>query len=205
MSQAQLPLHNHGFGGNTGLFHDSMGTDNEPGWQLPRLFTGNIPVDNEQQMLPSVLAEDEDGSESWDLYSGWKYNLTFDDRHDRLPALALRPGNPNLSFASPSPGIKRSPSQFGGKENDNMSLKPTTSSSNPYLNSTETLHSENYNPLYVQPRDDLGLRLYTSYNEGMKPTAAGFQPINSHDVFNSLQLPHQNANFPSNHANDNDF
>lgn len=126
-------------------------------------------------------------------------------QQDRMPGLVLRPGNPNNSFTSSSPSIKRSPtSQFHRQENNSLSLKSATTSSNPYLTSTNSTPSESYNPLYVQPREEF--RMFSSYDENSKAPANGFNAINSHDAFNSLQMSsHHNSNFPSNQAGNSEF
>ncbi|KAI0483165.1 hypothetical protein GGR56DRAFT_229155 [Xylariaceae sp. FL0804] len=116
----------------------------------------------------------------------------------RLPGLALRPGNPNISFASPAPGLKRAHSQlYPGKENNHLVLKPPVSpdsSSNPYLQTLGEPMDSNYNPLFVQPQDELGFRMYSPYDEDAKPPSTqGFQPINGPRAHNSLQLSAQHA------------
>ncbi|KAI1639515.1 hypothetical protein F4809DRAFT_118554 [Biscogniauxia mediterranea] len=118
-------------------------------------------------------------------------------QNDRLPALALRPGNPNLAFASPTLGLKKSPSSlYTGKENSHLVMKSPNSSSNPYLQAPgDSIESNGYNPLFVQARDGFGFRTYTPYDEEPKPVAGGFQPINGHDGLNTL-------NFSSQHNTD---
>ncbi|KAI2463603.1 hypothetical protein F4781DRAFT_437250 [Annulohypoxylon bovei var. microspora] len=201
MPQTQLPLHSHGYHNDIGMYHDSMDIENTLGWDLFPSFAGNTPADTEQ-ILPVVLPEGEDGSELWRMpFPFMDYGLTFPDSHDRLPGLALRPGNPNLSFVTSSPGIKRSPtSHFNGKENESLGLKQAAAPSNPYLQAATSATGENYNPLYVQPRDGLGFNMYSSYDEGLKPaTTTNFQPINGQSGFSSLQMtPQHNAGFPPN-------
>ncbi|XXG94207.1 hypothetical protein Hte_000460 [Hypoxylon texense] len=168
------------------------------------LHASYIPADTAEQTVPTTPLDGEDSSESGPLMNELLYQgLTWVYSQDRLPGLAaLRPGNPNLSFASSSPGYKRTPtpSQFAGKENDglthnSLALKSTVASSNPYLQSTDSTQGENYNPLYVQnrARDGLGFRPYSSYSEDVKPSTAGFQPINGRAAgdFDSLQMSSQ--------------
>ncbi|KAL7629544.1 hypothetical protein AAE478_001065 [Parahypoxylon ruwenzoriense] len=143
MSQAQLPLHNHGLRGQTDVFNNHMDLDNGGGWPFLPIFAGNTPANiGQQQILSALPMLGEDG----------------------------------------------------------------TSSSNPYLHSTDSIQSENYNPLYVQPRDGLGFRMYTSYDEHVKPGTTSFQPINDHGEFNSIQMPgHHNADYHSNQADGDNF
>ncbi|KAI1415835.1 hypothetical protein F5Y13DRAFT_206776 [Hypoxylon sp. FL1857] len=208
VSQAAMPLHGHGFHGDVDLYHDQMVMDTELGWNLSQVLAGSSPANTEQQTLPAVPLEDEDGSESWLMpeFSDMMYHgLTFHDRQDRLPALALRPGNPNLSFASPTPSLKRSPSHFLGKENDSLTMKSATASSNPYLQSTNPSHGDSYNPLYVQPREGFGFQMYPSYDEDVKTETTSFQSINGQSGLNSLHMAsHPNAMFPTNQGG-NDF
>ncbi|KAI1652901.1 hypothetical protein F4813DRAFT_400539 [Daldinia decipiens] len=205
VSQAQLPLHNHGFQGESSLIHDPLAMDNDLGWVQPPEFAGDTPADIEEQMLPIPPLVDEGDSESL-IMSQFAYNgLTYIDSQDRLPGLALRPGNPNLSFASPSPSLKRSSSHFLGKENDSLARKPPVASSNPYLRSMNSTHNENYNPLYVQPQDGLAFRMYDTYEEDVKPVT-GFHPVNGHDGFNSLQMQaHHSATYAPNQTGSGDF
>ncbi|KAI1101455.1 hypothetical protein F4804DRAFT_347666 [Jackrogersella minutella] len=206
VSHSQLPLHNHGIHGEINLYQDSMGMDT--GGPLFQPFAGDIPADTEEQIQPTALLEGDDGSEFLpmpqcpEMTTSLNYGLTFNDRHDSLPGFAaLRPGNPNTPFASPSIGIKRSPpSHFHGKENQSLSLKQAAASSNPYLQTATSTHGENYNPLYVQPQDGLRFNMYSSYDEPVKPASTtNFQPINGHGGFNSLHMSSQhNATFPPN-------
>ncbi|KAI0148037.1 hypothetical protein F4776DRAFT_673323 [Hypoxylon sp. NC0597] len=208
MSQAEMPLHGHGFHGDMDLYHDSMGIGNELGWSSSQTFAGSTPANTDQQILPAVPVDDEEGSEFWQMPQFpdmMYYGLTLHDSQDRLPGLALRPGNPNLSFASPTPSLKRSPSYFLAKENDNLGLKPATTASNPYLHSTNPAQGENYNPLYVQSRDGFGFHTYSSYDEDVKHEATSFQSINGQGGLNSLHIPsHPNTMFSSNQGG-NDF
>ncbi|KAI1470055.1 uncharacterized protein F4812DRAFT_470037 [Daldinia caldariorum] len=183
VSQAQLPLHNHGFQGEGALFYDPV-MENDLGWAQPDLFAGDIPADILQQMPPIPSLVEEGGSESLlmphFLYTG----LTYIDSNADLPGLALRPGNPNLPFASSNPSFKQSTSaHFLGKENNNLGQKP----SNPYLQHIGP--GDTHNPLY---QDGLAFRMYEPHEEEAKlPT--GFNPVNSHSGFNSLQMQTQHG------------
>ncbi|KAI0007491.1 hypothetical protein F4779DRAFT_643012 [Xylariaceae sp. FL0662B] len=182
MSQAQLPLHSHGFQGESDLFHDPAHANDGEGWTSLSNFTRKIWLTSlEEQGIPIARWTDEDDS------------------------LALRPGNPNLSFASPTPGLKRSPSLYPGKENNHLALKSPPTSSNPYLQPNDSMENSGYNPLYVQPRDGIGFRMYSSYDDDVKPVASGFQPINAHGGFNSLHMPNDSAAYHSNQPGGNDF
>ncbi|KAI1759041.1 hypothetical protein GGR53DRAFT_528141 [Hypoxylon sp. FL1150] len=157
-----------------------------------QVIAGNAPANNIAQTLPKTLPDDGDRSKPASIQDELTYQgllLTRRNSHDRLPGLgALRPGNPNLSLSSSIPGFKRdpTPSQFSGKENGSLTLKTTAASSNPYLQSTDSMQGENFNPLFVesQPRNGLGFRSYAS-------STAGFQPINGRGTgdFDSLQMP----------------
>lgn len=191
------------------------------------LSAGNIPANATAQILPAILPDAGDRSKSTSLTNELTYQGMGLTSRDRLPGLAaLRPGNPNISLASSSLGFKRdpAPAQFSGKENGGLTLKPTVASSNPYLQSTDSIQGENYNPLFVesQARDALGYRTYPS-------STAGFQPINGRGTgeFDSLQMPshhegqaelweipdereqqassHHNASYHSTQANDEGF
>ncbi|KAI1118964.1 hypothetical protein F5Y14DRAFT_446771 [Nemania sp. NC0429] len=111
-------------------------------------------------------------------------------QHEHLPGLALRPGNPNAAFASPTSNFKKSPSHFSGKENSHLLIK-SPSSFNPYLHpSGDAIEASNYNPLCPQPRDGFGYRLYTPYDEEPKPsTTPGFNPINGTSTYDSTHIP----------------
>ncbi|KAF2968794.1 hypothetical protein GQX73_g4758 [Xylaria multiplex] len=95
-------------------------------------------------------------------------------------SLALRPGNPNAAFASPTSNFKKSPPRYSGKENSHLLIK-SPSSFNSYLQpSREPIEASNYNPLCPQPRDGFGYRLYSPYDEEPKSaTSSSFNPINS--------------------------
>ncbi|KAI1806423.1 hypothetical protein F4811DRAFT_569030 [Daldinia bambusicola] len=187
VSQAQLPLHNHGFQGERSLLYDPV-MENDLGWAQPDLFAGDIPADIEQQMPPTPYLVDEGGSESLRMPHFLYTGLTYIDSNADLPGLALRPGNPNLSFAPSNPSFKRSPStHFLGKENDNLGQKPVTPSY-PYLQQ-QMVPTNTQNPLY---QDGLAFRMYEPHEEEAK-LATGFNPVNSHSGFNSLQMQAQHG------------
>ncbi|KAJ8127761.1 hypothetical protein O1611_g5874 [Lasiodiplodia mahajangana] len=110
-------------------------------------------------------------------------------QHERLPGLALRPGNPNAAFASPAPNFKKSPSRYSGKENSHLLIK-SPSSFNPYLHpSGDSIEASNYNPLCPQPRDEFGYPLYSPYDEEPKSsTTPGFNPINGNSAYDSAHI-----------------
>ncbi|KAI0102862.1 hypothetical protein GGR51DRAFT_562066 [Nemania sp. FL0031] len=110
-------------------------------------------------------------------------------QHERLPGLALRPGNPNAAFASPTSNFKKSPSRYSGKENSHLLIK-SPSSFNPYLHpSGDSIEASNYNPLCPQPRDGFGYSLYLPYDEEPKPsTAPGFNPINGNSAYDPAHM-----------------
>ncbi|KAI0176029.1 hypothetical protein GGR52DRAFT_589824 [Hypoxylon sp. FL1284] len=156
---------------------------------------GDIPANNVEQTMQETPPDSQDDSEYFSIMDETVHQiLTSDDSQGRLPGLALRPGNPNLTYGSSRMGLRRhaTPSRFPGKENDALTLKSTATSANPYLQSTESPQGESYNPLFVenQARDGLGFRSYSSYDQDVKPETAGFQPINSRGTaeFDSLQM-----------------
>ncbi|KAI0486468.1 hypothetical protein F4859DRAFT_528198 [Xylaria cf. heliscus] len=116
-------------------------------------------------------------------------------QHERLPGLALRPGNPNAPFASPSSNFKKSPQRYSGKENSHLLIK-SPSSFNPYLHTPgDSIEASNYNPLCPQPRDGFGYRLYSPYDEEPKSTTpSGFNPINSSATYDSAHIPSMTGN-----------
>ncbi|GAP87317.1 putative geranylgerany transferase type ii beta subunit [Rosellinia necatrix] len=115
--------------------------------------------------------------------------------HERLPSLALRPGNPNAAFASPTSAFKQSPSHYTGKENNHLLIK-SPSSFNPYLHpSGDTIETNNFNPLCPQPRDGFAYRLYSSYDEEPKSsTPSSFNPINTSSTYDSAQISGMTGN-----------
>ncbi|KAI0596614.1 hypothetical protein F4775DRAFT_594120 [Biscogniauxia sp. FL1348] len=193
--QSQLPLHSHGLHPDSDFYRPVAGLETDEGWN-PMPGADSSWLTSDMQDTTTVRSvETDDGSESnWSDTSSAKLTLR---RNDRLPALALRPGNPNLAFASPTLGLKKSPSSlYTGKENSHLVIKSPTSSSNPYLQAPgDSIESNGYNPLFVQARDGFGFRTYSPYDEEPKPVAGGFQPINGHDSLNTL-------NFSSQHNND---
>ncbi|KAI1485459.1 hypothetical protein F5X96DRAFT_682799 [Biscogniauxia mediterranea] len=194
--QSQLPLHNHGLHPDSDFYGPVIGTDE--GWD-PMSGADNSWLTSDLQDTTTVRStETDDGSESnWSDTSSAKLTLR---RNDRLPALALRPGNPNLAFASPTLGLKKSPSSlYTGKENSHLVMKSPNSSSNPYLQAPgDSIESNGYNPLFVQARDGFGFRTYTPYDEEPKPVAGGFQPINGHDGLNTLNFSQHNTDYHRN-------
>ncbi|KAI5866548.1 hypothetical protein GGS23DRAFT_615056 [Durotheca rogersii] len=161
-SQIQLPLHSHGFQGQESIYIGHMGMDNG-GWTHLPWVTGNIPANIEQQRaVPTLPMIGEDDT--------------------------LRPGNPNLSFTSTGLEMKKS-SHFPGKENNHSTLKSAALASHPYLHSNDSIQGDTYNPLFIQPRDGLGFQMYPQYDDDVKPVTTGFQPINDHGEFNSIQMP----------------
>ncbi|KAI0910531.1 hypothetical protein F4823DRAFT_637762 [Ustulina deusta] len=116
-------------------------------------------------------------------------------QHERLPGLALRPGNPNAAFASPTSNFKKSPPRYPGKENGHLLIK-SPSSFSPYLHpSGDSMEASNYNPLCPQPRDEFGYRLYSPYDEEPKSsTSSGFNPINTSSVYDSAHIPTMTGN-----------
>ncbi|KAI0974304.1 hypothetical protein F4678DRAFT_486183 [Xylaria arbuscula] len=116
-------------------------------------------------------------------------------QHERLPVLALRPGNPNAAFASPTSNFKKSPPRYSGKENGHLLIK-SPSSFSPYLHpSGDSMEGSNYNPLCSQPRDGFGYRLYSPYDEEPKSaTSSGFNPINSSSSYDPAHIPTMTGN-----------
>ncbi|KAI1335614.1 hypothetical protein F5Y15DRAFT_419700 [Xylariaceae sp. FL0016] len=111
-------------------------------------------------------------------------------QNDRLPPLALRPGNPNLAFASSS-GLKKSPAGlYPGKENSSLAIKSPASSTNPYLQGpSESMENSSYNPLYVQHRDGYEFRMNSIFDDdGKSDSASSFQPVNGQAAYNSLHI-----------------
>ncbi|RYO88943.1 hypothetical protein DL766_000972 [Monosporascus sp. MC13-8B] len=125
--------------------------------------------------------------------------------HEKLPGLALRPGNPNLSFAAASNGLKGTLSPlYPGKENGHLAFQSPNEASNPYLNSNDS-YDGNYNPLYFQSRDGVGFRIFP-YEEDEKPPTTGFQPINGHGTFSSLHMtPHHTVSYQTEQHNGNTY
>ncbi|KAK6842016.1 hypothetical protein PG987_002876 [Apiospora arundinis] len=138
------------------------------------------------------------------------FGISFGQRpNDSLPGLALRPGNPNLNLLSPTPSHKGQHSRmYNGKENDVFAFHhdPT---SNPYLTSLSPHEGSSFNPLCAQPRDGLGFRPYTPYEDEARTVTNGFQAINGHSGHNgysSLHFPSRNtptAFHTSRHHHDN--
>ncbi|KAI0017301.1 hypothetical protein F4780DRAFT_616406 [Xylariomycetidae sp. FL0641] len=128
-------------------------------------------------------------------------------QNSRLPGLALRPGNSNHAFTTPSQSLKQ-PSLYEGKENNHLLLKSPTSSSNPYLQApVDPIDNNNFNPLFVRPRDGFGFRAYSPYDDEVKSTSTGnFPPINNHAAFGSLHLaPHHSLQYSRSQSGGDDF
>ncbi|KAI0540011.1 hypothetical protein GGR58DRAFT_523510 [Xylaria digitata] len=177
--QEQLPLHNHGVHQDVGLLRDCNNElDDDEGSKIYHGLIGQclmIPRQISEPMFTLPLQEHYDDS------SG---------RHERLPGLALRPGNPNAAFASPTSNFKKSPPRYSGKENSHLLIK-SPSSFNSYLQpSGEPMEASNYNPLCPQPQDGFGYRLYSPYDEEPKSaTSSSFNPINSSSTYDPAHMP----------------
>ncbi|KAI1430041.1 hypothetical protein F5Y12DRAFT_793194 [Xylaria sp. FL1777] len=117
------------------------------------------------------------------------------EEHYDDSSLALRPGNPNAAFASPTSNYKKSPPRYPGKENSHLLIK-SPSSFSPYLHpSGDSMEASNYNPLCPQPRDGFGYPLYSPYDEEPKSsTSSGFNPINSNSAYDPAHIPTMTAN-----------
>ncbi|KAH9888284.1 hypothetical protein F4778DRAFT_786095 [Xylariomycetidae sp. FL2044] len=176
-AQSEWHTHGHGYYGDANGFANAFGLGPGEGW-LPPSGLAAGPGLTWQQQVPEPTDHLNDGEEE-----------SVTSENERLPGLALRPGNPNLSFVTPTSGLKPSPSLYPGKENEQVSLK-SPASANPYLHThNEPAENGSYNPLYVQPRDGQGFRMYSSYDGDPKPSTSGFQPINGNVAFNSLNMP----------------
>ena len=205
-AQQQAPAHNHGL-------HDSVFSSalNPSGWmsveqmcqlmmfppQYPAAAShpgGQLHHANEQDgqgRYPTPSGDDEMQSRS----PNYSYTLmemesptNMMTSPESLPGLALRPGNPNISFAASAVGLKRSPSSLvPGKENSHLAFQQPASTSNPYLSSNDLNVDGSYNPLCVPSHDAVGFGIFP-YDDDEKPSATGFHPINSNDNFHSLHL-----------------
>ncbi|KAI1166845.1 hypothetical protein F5B18DRAFT_659497 [Nemania serpens] len=174
--QGQQPLHSHGIHPDIGQLrdcNDELG--NNEGWQTYHGLIGQC------LMTP------------WQIFEPIS-TLPSQDHCDDS-SLALRPGNPNAAFASPTSNFKKSPSHYSGKENSHLLIK-SPSSFNPYLHpSGDSIEASNYNPLCPQPRDGFGYRLYSPYDEESKSsTTPGFNPINSSSTYDSTHIPGMTSN-----------
>ncbi|KAI1190981.1 hypothetical protein F5B17DRAFT_427072 [Nemania serpens] len=174
--QGQLPLHNHGIHPDIGSLrdcNDELG--NGEGWQTYHGLIGQC------LMTP------------WQIFEPISTPPSQDHCDDN--SLALRPGNPNAAFASPTSNFKKSPSHYSGKENSHLLIK-SPSSFNPYFHpSGDPIEASSYNPLCPQPRDGFGYRLYSPYDEESKSsTTPGFNPINSSSTYDSTHIPGMTSN-----------
>ncbi|KAI1264280.1 hypothetical protein F5Y18DRAFT_428372 [Xylariaceae sp. FL1019] len=190
--RSQLP-HNHGLHPKP---HEARDIDEMDDEGVQHLLQTPTPVPSDSGVssnfaaicLTAVQLSELTGHRS-DEWTGWIYASSESNCRDRLPGLALRPGNPNSGFATPTSHLRKSPPQFPGKENNHLLMKSPSSSSNPYLQASgDLIETSNYNPLYVQPRDGLGYRLYPSYDEEHKAASSSFQPINANTGYDSGQV-----------------
>ncbi|RWA11302.1 hypothetical protein EKO27_g3820 [Xylaria grammica] len=179
-----LPLHNHGVHPDVGSLRDcNNGLDDDEGSQTYHGLIGQClmtPRQISEPMFTHLSQEHYDDSTR---------------RHERLPGLALRPGNPNAAFASPTSNFKKSPPRYSGKENSHLIIK-SPSSFNSYLHpSGDSMEASNYNPLCPQPRDGFGYRIYSPYDEEPKSaTSSGFNPINSSSNYDPAHIPNMMSN-----------
>ncbi|KAI1813010.1 hypothetical protein GGS20DRAFT_599558 [Poronia punctata] len=158
----QQPLHGHGAYETGTVQHLEDGMDEDDGGQNSNNLV-SVP------MFTHQMVDKEYGDSS-------EFNW-----HNRVADLALRPGNPNAAFGTPTLGYRKSPSRFPSKENGNLLLKSPASSFNPYLHpQNDSMEPGNYNPLcQPPPRDGFGFRLYSTYDEEPTKTSQSFAPINN--------------------------
>lgn len=177
------------------MFSETMRTPAQVRVGLPSpQWLGDFVVSNSsQQVKPGVLYP----SDGKFALSYTSVCLTIGtnslNRQDNISGLALRPGNANHSLLSPTPVLKRHPRLYTGKENHSLSFPTQPTTSNPYLTSHSSLGESSFNPLCAQPRESVGFRLYSSYDEDSKPPNAGFQPINTHSGYTTLHMPTRNG------------
>ncbi|KAI8952083.1 hypothetical protein F4801DRAFT_600220 [Xylaria longipes] len=174
--QEALPIHSHGVHPVVGSLRDRDDElDDGQGSQIYHGLTGQC------LMTPWQVSEPTSTPPSQD--------------HCDDSSLALRPGNPNAAFASPTSNFKKSPPRYSGKENSHLLIK-SPSSFNPYLHpSGDSIEASNYNPLCPQPRDGFGYHLYSPYDEEPKSTnPSGFNPINSSATYDSAHIPSLTGN-----------
>ncbi|KAI1333186.1 hypothetical protein F5Y16DRAFT_393586 [Xylariaceae sp. FL0255] len=191
--QAQLPLHNHGIHSQADGIHSRDQTVGDEGVPTLSLSMPNSYLDAYYlDVDPPAEYSYEDYHDPDELENLREACLTALQALNRgknrdEDRLALRPGNPNAAFASTVHGFRKSPSRFPGKENNRLVLKSPSSSSNPYLRvSGDSIDNNNYNPLYVQPRDGYGYRLYPAYDDEPKTSAtSSFHPINGNAMYDS--------------------
>ncbi|TGJ85869.1 hypothetical protein E0Z10_g2879 [Xylaria hypoxylon] len=180
----QLPLHSHGIHPDVVSLRDGNNElDDDEGSQTYHGLIGQC------LMIPRQISEP-----IFTLPSQEHYDDST-RRHERLPGLALRPGNPNAGFASPTSNYKKSPPRYSGKENSHLLIK-SPSSFNSYLHpSGDSMDPSNYNPLCPQPRDGFDYRLYSPYDEEPKSaTSSGFNPINGSSNYDPAHMPSMMGN-----------
>ncbi|KAI0394830.1 hypothetical protein F5Y17DRAFT_237271 [Xylariaceae sp. FL0594] len=169
----QLPIHGHGLHAELGPARHLDGLDGDHG--------GGDGAQSSDELSDGTVTHDDLTGFRAHLHTPIGESLRRPHPH-RLPDLALRPGNPNATFASPMPDYKKSPSHshYPGKENGHLH-KSSASSYNAYLHPpSEVMEPSNYNPLcQPPPRDGFGFRLYSIYDEDPKPTIQPFHPVNS--------------------------
>ncbi|RYP04152.1 hypothetical protein DL764_004651 [Monosporascus ibericus] len=172
--EAQPSTHSHG------LHDDANIIDPDEGWTSLESLAAQLWLTPQQQNVPTTSSGGEDAS------------------------IGQGSRNPNLSFATPSHGLKVTPSSlYPGKENSHLAFQSSNATYNPYLNSNDSNDDGNYNPLCVQSRDGLGFRIFP-YDEDEKPPTTGFQPINGQGSFSSLHLtPHPTASYQTDQHNGN--
>ncbi|KAK7951376.1 uncharacterized protein PG986_007104 [Apiospora aurea] len=140
-----------------------------------------------------VFRDSEVASRDPNSFSAGHFGFPFGQRpSDGLPGLALRPGHPNLNLLSPTPTHKAQHSRlYSGKENDVFAFQHEPAS-NPYLPSLSPHEGNSFNPLCIQPRDGVGFRPFSPFEDNAKSITNGFQPINAHNGhsgYNSLHFP----------------
>ncbi|KAI1821246.1 hypothetical protein F4861DRAFT_551982 [Xylaria intraflava] len=189
--QEQLPLHNHGVHPDVRTMHDCSGDiDDSEGSEIYHGLIGQCLITPWQVFEPMFLPRSEETSPSPETYLS---PGTCDDstrRHEHLHGLALRPGNPNASFASPTLAFKKSPPHYSGKENNHLLIKSPSSSFNPYLHpSGDSIETGSYNPLCPQSADGFSYRLYSPYEDEHKSTtSSSFNPINNNSAYDSAHV-----------------
>ncbi|KAI8635465.1 hypothetical protein F5Y19DRAFT_461089 [Xylariaceae sp. FL1651] len=173
--QAQLPLHNHGIHTEADTLREGGEMNDDDGPQT------SDELISRSCLMTSLQVFDRTSTHQWAFTLPWEEPC--DDSR-----LALRPGNTNAAFASPTPGFKKSPQRYSGKENSHILLKSPSSSSNPYFHTSgDSIDTSTYNPLYV-PRDGFGYRLYSYDEEPKAVTPSGFQPINNGSAYDSTHI-----------------
>ncbi|KAI2636113.1 hypothetical protein GGS21DRAFT_543029 [Xylaria nigripes] len=188
--QEQLPLHNHGVHPDMATLRDCNDMDDDEGWQMPHGLIGQCLMTPWQVFEPMFIPPSDETSPSSEPPLSPEICDASTRSHDHLQGLALRPGNPNVAFASPTPGFKKSPPRYSGKENHHLLIK-SPSAFNPYLHpSGDSIETNSYNPLCPQPGDGFGYRLYSPYDEEHKqPSSSGFNPINNTPTYDSAHVP----------------